>query len=102
MTDEGRDTIVAELAKLTTPEPITRANIDTLLNTYQLEIHLKNGRWWTCRRNGKTRHWARSPNRIYVPFKYGFRNYGNVTENDFREDGSLNPFEFRVKPTIAE
>jgi len=104
--------VVSDLAAKATPIPITRENVDQLLDSRQLEIHMKNGNWWECRRNGATKRWKRDPRRIYVPFKYGFKNYGNITEADFgipngpdsfpqtKLDGTgkLNPLYFRVKP----
>lgn len=90
--------VVAELAALTEPVSITRENVDQLLDTHQLQVHMKSGAWWECRRNGATRRWKRDATRIYVPFKYGFKFYGNITEADFRPDGSLDLLYYRVRP----
>ena len=78
--------------------PITRENIDDLLNRGKIEVAMNNGRWWRIRRNGATKHWKRDAARIYVPFKAGLRFYGNLTETDFSSNpgGSLNPNFFRV------
>lgn len=71
------------LATLTQAEPITRDNIDALLDSGSLEVEMSSGRWWQIRRNGATRRWKRDPSRIYVPFKAGLRVYGAITESDF-------------------
>jgi len=77
--------------------PITRENIDSLLNSGKIEIAMQNGNWWRIRRNGATKHWKRDATRIYVPFKAGLYMYGNVSESDFNHDGNaLNPNFFRV------
>ena len=77
--------------------PITRENIDSLLNSGKIEIAMKNGNWWRIRRNGATKHWKRDALRICVPFKAGLYMYGNVSESDFIHNGdSLNPNFFRV------
>jgi len=67
------------------PVPITRENIDRLLDARAIEIAMRNGNWWTIRRNGKTQKWKRDANRIKVPFKYGMYGYGSITETDFIE-----------------
>jgi hypothetical protein len=54
---------------------ITRHNIDHLLDTGQLEIAMRNGNWWTLRRNGETKRWKRDPERIRIPIKAGLRVY---------------------------
>ena len=108
----GNEQTVADLNEMATPTPITRENVDELLDTGQLQIHMKNGNWWDCRRNGATRRWKKDTSRIYIPFKYGFKFYGNITEHDFSvptteagkaihnpgNDGALEPLFFRVKP----
>jgi hypothetical protein len=63
--------------------PITRANIDSLLDRGQIEVAMSNGRWWRIRRNGATRRWKRDATRIYIPFKAGMYTYGNIDEHDF-------------------
>lgn len=101
------------LAELTR---VTRDNVDKLLDTHQLQVHMKNGNWWDCRRNGATKLWKRSPGRIRIPIKFGFRNTGAITEIDFMYGrpkperhglgrdftdgvyGSLDPLYYRVKP----
>jgi hypothetical protein len=78
--------------------PITRENIDSLLNSGKIEIAMRNGNWWRIRRNGATKHWKRDALRIYVPFKAGLSSYGNLTERDFDHNpgNALNPNFFRV------
>lgn len=94
-------TTVAELAALTEPQYITRENVDSLLDRGQIEIQMKSRAWWSIRRNGATKHWKRDPARIYIPFKYGHKFYGYLTEVDFMgPNGSLLLEYFRVKPSI--
>ncbi len=79
--------------------PITRENVDAMLDAHRIEVAAFNGKWYTIRRNGATRRWKRDPRRIYIPFKVGFRNHGNITESDFfLIDGleQLNPTVFRI------
>lgn len=109
----SHDEIVSGLAKLASPIPITRENVDDLLDRRMLEVHIRNGNWWEMRRNGATKRWKRDPRRIYIPFKYGFEFYGNLTEADFgipngensfpqsKLDGTgkLNSLYFRIKPS---
>jgi len=79
--------------------PITRENIDNLLDSGRIEIAMRNGNWWKIRRNGATKHWKREATRIYVPFKHGIYGYGNVAESDFchgPDGNALNPIHFRV------
>ena len=67
------------------PERITRDNVDSLLDAGQIEIAMRNGRWWRIRRNGKTQTWKRDANRIRIPFKMGLYGHGAITEADFEE-----------------
>ncbi|MCX6783338.1 MAG: hypothetical protein NTZ20_05140 [Candidatus Levybacteria bacterium] len=78
--------------------PITRENIDSLLNSGKIEIAMGGGKWWRIRRNGATKHWKRDATRIYVPFKMGLKEWGNLTEWDFDNNpgNALNPNLFRV------
>ena len=78
--------------------PITRENIDDLLDRGKIETAMSNFKWWRIRRNGVTKHWKRDAARIYVPFKAGLRLYGNLTEIDFSNNpgNALNPNFFRV------
>lgn len=80
--------------------PITRDNIDALLDAGRLEIAMASGNWWRLRRNGATKRWVRDASRIRVPMKMSFRGTVAVTEMDFRHvvDGvvCLNPAHFRA------
>lgn len=64
-------------------EPITRDNIDSLLDNRGIQAHMSNGRWWVIRRNGVTRRWKRNAKRIAIPYKAGMYTYGLITEKDF-------------------
>jgi hypothetical protein len=90
---------LAELAALTVPQYITRANVDELLDRHQIQVHMTSGKWWSIRRNGQTKLWKRDPARIYIPFKYGFKFYGCIETSDFvGPHGSLRTDLFRVTP----
>lgn len=76
---------------------ITRHNVDQMLDAGQIEVAMRNGKWWKIRRNGKTQKWKKDPDRIRIPFKAGMYSYGAITESDFKFDGTLNPELFRLK-----
>ena len=68
------------------PEPnqrIYRADLDQYLDRGLISVAMRNGRWWTIRRNGRTQTWKRDANRIRIPFKAGLYVYGAITETDF-------------------
>ena len=80
------------------PAPITRANIDTLLDANRLEVAMANGRWWRIRRNGATKRWKRDPARIYIPYKAGMYTYGAITESDFNGAAGSLYSSYRLAP----
>jgi hypothetical protein len=61
-------------------EPITRDNVDALIDAGSIEVAMRNGNWWHIRRNGATKRWKRDPNRIRIPFKMGLYGYGAIEE----------------------
>lgn len=73
---------------------IERAQIDNVLDTAQLYVKMNDGSYQLCRRNGASRKWIKSPERMYIPFKHGFRGYGQITEQHLL-DGCLHPDLFR-------
>jgi hypothetical protein len=79
--------------------PITRDNIDDLLNSNRIECLVEPGsRWWIIRRNGKTRIGAKgNPNAIRIPVRTGEAVYAAITEADFTGT-ELDPNRFRVVP----
>jgi hypothetical protein len=90
---------VADLASLTVPHYITRENVDELLDKGLIEVHMTTGRWWSVRRNGRTKRWKRDKTRIYIPIKYGLKMCAAIGERDFSgPKGSLRTDFFRVKP----
>lgn len=90
---------VAALAASAEPVHITRDNVEQLLDSHQLEVAMRNGNWWAIRRNGATRRWAQAPERIRIPFKFGFKGFGAFTESDFDpQTGALSAKYYRVKP----
>jgi hypothetical protein len=62
--------------------PLNQFDYEQALDAGQLFIAMRSGAWWQCRRNGQTKTWKRSPNRFYIPIKYGFRGYHAITETD--------------------
>ena len=62
---------------------ITKQKVEELLDAGELYVAISNGRWWQIRRNGATKKWKRDANRIYIPFKYGLKGCGHLTETDF-------------------
>jgi hypothetical protein len=62
----------------------SRAQIESALDKQMLYVALNNGKFWLARRNGATRTWKRSPERFYIPIKYGFRGYISIDEHSGR------------------
>lgn len=94
---------VAELAALTVPVRITRENVDELLDAGRIEIHMRNGNWWSVRRNGKTKYWKRDKMRVYIPVKFGLKMTAQISEHDFRgPEQALDLDVFRVRPNLQE
>lgn len=86
---------VKSLGDLALEMVVTRNNFEKLLDTGRLQIRMKNGNWWSIRRNGQTQRWKRDPDRLRTPYKFGFRGHGALTELDFLADGRLNPEYYR-------
>ena len=53
----------------------TREQVENLLDNGRLQVLMskRENRWWTCRRNGKTKTWKRDSSRWEIPAKAGFR-----------------------------
>lgn len=64
-------------------QPISRANIDSLLDNGSLFVQMRTGRWWRIRRNGATKTWKKDAMRIRVPFMHGMYGYGAIDESHF-------------------
>lgn len=91
--------VVDELAALTVPQYITRANVDELLDKGLIEVHMTHGRWWRARRNGRTKRWKRDTTRIRIPIKFGLKLCCTIEECDFcGPHNSLRLDFFRVAP----
>lgn len=73
---------------------IPKAEIDRFLDAAELYAKMTDGTYQLCRRNGATKHWVKSPERIYIPIKHGFKGYGQITEAHL-VDGCLHPDYFR-------
>jgi hypothetical protein len=65
---------------------ITRDNIDSLVDGGKVQVAMRNGNWWTIRRNGATKRWKRDATRINLPYKAGMYVYGAITDSDFNRD----------------
>ena len=79
---------------------ITRGNLESLLESGQIEVAMRNGNWWQIRRNGATKRWRKDQSRIAIPIKAGLKAFGKITETDFRIiDGVevLDPAQYRAK-----
>ncbi len=76
---------------------ITRANVDSMLDSGRIEVAMKNGNWWQIRRNGKTRTWKKDSKRVAIPFKAGMYAYGTITETDFDSAGILDASNYRFR-----
>lgn len=46
-------------------------------------IDRRGDRWYTCRRNGRTRSWKRDPSRFEIPVKFRLRDYITVRSEHF-------------------
>ena len=66
--------------------PITRDNVEELLDQGLLYALMNTGRWWQIRRNGKTRRWKRSPNRFEIPTKAGLKACGTIDNEGLGKD----------------
>lgn len=75
---------------------ITRDNVEQLLDARRIEVSVGGGHWWVVRRNGATKLWKKSPERIRIPIKAGFRDTGVIDEGDFI-NGALMSDKWRVK-----
>ena len=60
----------------------TRQEIETALDAGHLWVAITNGKWWVARRNGATQRWKRDEARFRIPFKYGLKNYGALTDEE--------------------
>jgi len=65
---------------------ITRQTVNVLLDARAIQIAVRGRevRWYTLRRNGKTRYWKRDANRIVIPVKYRFRDTTRIHGEWFR------------------
>ena len=76
---------------------ITRDNIDELLDKGLIETCGANGKWYTIRRNGKTKLWKTNPRRIEIPCKVGLRECFTITQYDFDPDTGVLKDYYRAK-----
>ncbi len=60
---------------------MTRDQFEIALDTGRVRVRMSNGNLWSCRRNGRTQTWKTRPNDFRIPIKYGFKEYGQVTQD---------------------
>ena len=60
---------------------MTRDQFEIALDTGRVRLRTPNGNLWFCRRNGRTQTWKTRPNDFRIPIKYGFKEYGQVTQD---------------------
>lgn len=80
---------------------INQWNVEYFLDRGMLEVEMRNGRWWTIRRNGATKKWKTDPKRMRIPIKAGLRACAYLGGANGDEWPCEN-FGFRVKPSAAE
>lgn len=61
--------------------PTNRQAVEAALDAGRLYAEYFKGRWWQCRRNGKTQTWKRDPHRFSIPFKVGLKYYGAIDQD---------------------
>lgn len=53
---------------------MTRDELETALDRGRLQIKSVNGgKWYDIRRNGQTKTWKRTPSKVEIPCKVGFK-----------------------------
>jgi hypothetical protein len=67
--------------------------IERALDTGRVQVQAVNGKWYTCRRNGRTKLWVTSEYRI--PIKWAFANCACI------DAGSFDRADFRIAPATA-
>ena len=73
------------------------AEIEQALDSGKLFAAMSGGRYWQCRRNGRTQTWKRQPNRFRIPVKAGFRTCGEVTERSIVDASGDQTEDFIIK-----
>jgi hypothetical protein len=74
--------------------PADLGELEAALDVGRLHVRMNHGAWWIVRRNGKTRRWARTPERWRVPIRVGLH-----------ETGAAEPYNlsiFRIRPQGAK
>lgn len=61
---------------------VTRSNIERLMDARMLQTLMHSGAWWDIRRNGQTQTWKKDPDRFRIPFKFGLKFRGALTQSD--------------------
>ena len=64
---------------------MTREAFEAALDRGHLQTALRGRetKWYTCRRNGKTRLWKRDSSRFEIPIKYRYRDTARIKSDDF-------------------
>jgi len=68
---------------------ITRENVNAQLDDGLMLVRAGGNRWYKMRRGGQTRTWKKSPERIYIPYRYSFNGTGKIEEKDFTWQGGI-------------
>lgn len=74
-------------------QPVTtRADAEAALDAGRLFAVMANGRFWRCRRNGKTQTWKTRPDDYRIPVKAGLKATGAIEPHTLHQ--------FRVETPI--
>jgi hypothetical protein len=57
----------------------TREQLESALDSGKLFVKMNRGNSQRARRNGKTVTWKTRPGDYRIPFKHGFKGYGQIT-----------------------
>lgn len=67
----------------------TRDQLETALDAGKLRVAMRNGKYWKCRRNGKTQTWKTRPDEFRIPIKFGFKFCDAITHDDLDADWQI-------------
>jgi hypothetical protein len=75
----------------------TLIEIETALDNGKLFARISNGKYWECRRNGRTQRWKTRPEHFRIPIKFGFRGTGAVEHGSHVMLGKDNIADFQIR-----
>ena len=61
---------------------LTLQAFESALDRGNVRAVMHNGKLWSVRRNGATKLWKTRPDEFRIPIKIGFRDYGQVTQDN--------------------